>query len=93
MILGQEKTDSSNIKLEFGQFCQVYEKTRNNMTPRIVGGIALIPINDRGSYFLMSLETGRRIYVRQWTVLRITESVMGRVDKLDTKEGINKMVD
>ena len=72
MILGQEKSDYSNIKLEFGQYFQVYEKTRNSMTPRIVVGIALRPKNYRGSYYFMSLETGRIINARQWNVLHIT---------------------
>ena len=55
MILGQDKPYYSNLKLEFGQYCQLYENNRNNMTPRSVDGIALRPKNDRGSYFLCNL--------------------------------------
>ena len=46
------------------------------MTPMSVVGIALRPKNDRGSYYFISLNTGRRIHVRQWTVLHTTESVI-----------------
>ena len=46
------------------------------MTPMSVVGIALRPKNDRGSYYFISLNAGRRIHVRQWTVLHTTESVI-----------------
>ena len=73
IILGKKKPDHSNNKQDFGQYCQVYEKTRNNMTPRNVVSIALRHKNDRVSYYFMSLETGRIIHARQWTVLYVTE--------------------
>ena len=49
MILGQDKPDYPNLKLDFGQYCQVYENTRNDMIPRRVGGIVPRPKRDRGS--------------------------------------------
>ena len=82
MILGKDKPDYPHIKLEFDQYCQVYEETRNNMTPRSVVGIALRPKKDRGSYYFISLETGRIIHARQWTVLHATELVIYRVEQL-----------
>ena len=41
----------------------------------------------------MSLKIGRIFHGRQWNVLQFTESVIGRVEKLSSNEGINKMVD
>ena len=41
----------------------------------------------------MSLEIGRITNARQWNVLHVTESVICRVNKLATDEGINEMVD
>ena len=58
IILSQDKPDYSNIKLEFSQYCQVYEETSNNIIHRRLGGIELRPKNDRGSYYFMSLEIG-----------------------------------
>ena len=49
MTLGRDKPDHSNLKLDFDKYCQVYEETRNEMTPRSVGGIELGPKNNRGS--------------------------------------------
>ena len=48
IIFGQDKPNYSTFKLDFDQCFQVYEKTRNDMTPRILGGIALRPKNYRG---------------------------------------------
>ena len=73
IILGQDKPDYSNLKLNFVQYCQVYEKTGNKMTPRSIGGIALTPKNDRGSYYFMSLEVGKIIHARKWTFLNVTK--------------------
>ena len=41
IILGQDKPDYFNIKLDFCQYFQVYENTRNDMTPRSVDGIVI----------------------------------------------------
>ena len=41
----------------------------------------------------MSLDTEIIIHARQWTVLYVTESVIGRVEQLSTNKGINEMVD
>ena len=48
MIPGNDKPDYSNLKLGFGKYCQVYEKTGNDMMSRSVGGTALSPKHDRG---------------------------------------------
>ena len=79
MILSQNKPDYSNLEQDFGQYCKLYEKTGNKMTPRSVGDIVLRTTKDWGLYYLMSLETGIIIHVRQWTVLHVTESVIVRV--------------
>ena len=46
-----------------------------------------------GIILFISLETGGIIHVMQWTVLHITESVIIRVEQLDTDKGINEMLD
>ena len=62
------------------------------MTPGSVGVISLRSKNDRRSYFLMSLKTGRRVHARQWIVLHITESVTDSLAQFSANEGINDMV-
>ena len=80
IILSQGKLDKSNLILDYGQYCQVYENTRNNMTPRSVGRITLRTKNDRGSYYFMPIKTSMRIHARQRNVLHLTESVIGRLE-------------
>ena len=62
------------------------------MTPRSVGGIVLIPKNNRGRFYFYVTKTGIRIHARKWTVLHDTESVIDRVEKLASDKGINEMV-
>ena len=56
-------------------------------------GIVPRPKKDRESYYFVSLETVKMNYARQWIVLHVTESVIGRAEKLATKKRINEMVD
>ena len=76
MILGTPKPNHKNLTLDFGQYCQVHDGTTNTLQARSVGAIALRPKNTRGSYYFMSLETGRQIHSNNWTVLAITPAVV-----------------
>jgi hypothetical protein len=89
MILGAEHPNYRNLRVSFGAYCQVFDETTNDMKSRSVGGIALRPKNDRGSYYFMSLRTGRRIHATRWTELPITDEVIQRVDDLASNDGIN----
>ena len=50
--------------LQFGDYVQVYEKTKNNMNTRTIGAIALHPSSNKktASWFFMSLVTGNKIH-------------------------------
>ena len=61
IILGKPKVDFNCIKLSFGAYAQVYENTTNTMEQRTVGAITLRPSNDYGSYYFISLETGKKL--------------------------------
>lgn len=61
IILGKPKVDSNCLKLSFGVDAQVYENTTNTMEQKTIGVIALRPSNDHGSYYFMSLETGKQM--------------------------------
>ena len=93
MILGTPKVDSSTLKLDFGQYCQVHEGTTNSQLPRSVGAIALRPKNSRGSYYFMSLRTGKLMHSNNYTVLPITSEVIHRVESLAEAEGMPLMTD
>ena len=43
IILDKDKPYYPNLKLDFGKYWKVYEKTRSNITRRRMGGISLRP--------------------------------------------------
>ena len=51
-----------------------------------IGAITLRVSNEHGSYYFMSLRTGRRLNSSQWTELPITDEVTDRVDNMVKKE-------
>ena len=82
LITGKRVTQR-HFNLEFGEYVQVHEKSDNTMRARTVGAIALRPTgNEEGSYYFMSLETGRRINRTHWTPLPLSENAIRRVHQL-----------
>ena len=41
LMLGTGPPNAKHLQIDFGQYCQVYENTKNDMTFRSVGAIAL----------------------------------------------------
>ena len=93
MILGTPSIDYNTLQLDFGQYCEVHDGTTNTLTPRSIGAIALRPKNTSGSYYFMSLETGKVIHSNHWTELAITDSVIKRVEEIAEKEGTPPLED
>ena len=78
------------IKLNFGDYVHAHvpsTKTNDN-EPRTTGAIALYPSgNAQGSWYFMSLDTGKRIHRFQWTVLPLTKAVKDRVEYIAEQQG------
>ena len=87
MILGTPTLNYKNLKLDFGQYCQVHDGTSNTQKPRSVDAIALRPKNNTGSYYFMSLESGKQIHSNNYTELAITPAIIARVEAMAEKEG------
>jgi Reverse transcriptase (RNA-dependent DNA polymerase) len=97
MMTGKPNPDYTQITLDFGSYVQVFEDNNptNSTHSRCTGAIALNPTgNISGDHYFMSLNTGRRLSRRQWTVIPITNEVIsivnaiGRTDgQCDTSEG------
>ena len=88
LIAGRPPVDFKNLmKAKFGDYAQVYSDTKNDMTERTIGGIALYPTgNVQASWYFMNLTTGKRFTGYQWTVLPITDGVITRVHDLATAQ-------
>ena len=85
IVTGLPDPDYSKMKIEFGQYAQVFEDNTpsNTNAARTTGAIALNPTgNEQGSYYFMSLTTGRKLARNQWTPLPITSDVIERVHQM-----------
>ena len=63
IILGYPNLDYIKLKIKFGAYAQVYIGTTISTKQRAVGVIALIPENERGGYYFISLATGKQLHV------------------------------
>merc|ERR1712086_528409 len=82
IVLNCRLNYNSHYKVEFGEYVQTHEEHNNDMTARTLGAIATRPSNDTGSYYFISLQTGRRINRRSWTSLPMPEAVVSQVHRL-----------
>jgi len=94
MILGDQPVDFNHLKLDFGQYCEIHDGTDNSQRPRSIGAIALRPkYQSSGSYYFMSLESGRKVHSNNWIELGITDAVIARVEQLAIQDGVAPMID
>ena len=78
------------VKLNFGDYVQAHvpNNITNNNEARVHGAIALYPSgNAQGSWYFMSLETGKKVHRYDWDILPITKEVLDRVEKIAIHEG------
>ena len=80
IITGQTIDFNRHVKHEFGAYVQTHEANDNTMRERTVGAIALRPTsNEQGSYYYLSLSTGRKINCLRATELPMPQDVIDRV--------------
>ena len=83
LVTGETVDFNRHCRFEFGEYVQCHEQHSNNMDPRTIGAIALRPTGNRqGSYYFMSLETGRIITRNHATRLPMPTEVIQRVANL-----------
>ena len=73
IILGSPNPYYNKLKIKFGAYAQVYRGTNNSTKQRTVGVIALIPENERGVYYFMSLATRKQFHAFIWIELPIND--------------------
>ena len=82
IVKGKRKINYESLKTTFGSYAQVFVKTKNSNIPRTVGAIALMPSNEHGGYYFMSLVSGKKIHGMQWKNLPISQDAIDRVHTL-----------
>jgi hypothetical protein len=89
-IMSGETLDyKKHLSLQVGQYCQVHEEDtpRNSQSPRTKGSISLGPNgNLQGGYKFMALNTGNKITHRSWDVIPMPDTVIARVNALETNQ-------
>ena len=84
LITGQSNPSMKELSAEYGQYVQMHDNVsvpRTTMS-RTTGGIALLPANRSGSWFFMSLSSGKRVLRSAWTTLPFPADVIDRVASL-----------
>ena len=75
------------MKVGHGDYVHAYTETKNDMSPRAVGAIALYPAkNGQGGWYFLSLRSGKRILCNQWKNAVICDKVIDRVHALADAE-------
>ena len=83
IVTGESIDYRRHCRFEFGQYVQSHEQHDNTMAKRTVGAIALRPTGNRqGSYYFLSLDSGRIITRNHATPLPIPQEVIKRVHQL-----------
>jgi len=86
IIQGKGPIDVSTLRVTFGAYCEVYGGTDNTNKERKISCIALRPCNNKGGYYFLNLETGRKIHGHDWTELAIPDRIIDRVHELADEE-------
>ena len=88
IVTGRKLDCQKNCKIEFRQSVQVHDHLDglilNSVTNRrTTGGIAIGSFgNLQGGYKFLSLETGRVVTGYKWTIVPISEKIIGRIHEL-----------
>jgi hypothetical protein len=68
LITGIKPSFKTHLPVAFGSFAQTKEKTKNDMSPRTVTAIALLPLGNRSVKFA-SLLSGNILVLDQFTIV------------------------
>ena len=90
IVTGQTVHHDRHCKYEFGQYVQTHEPHDNTMAPRTIGALALRPTgNAQGSFYFLSLDSGRVINRLRATPLPMPNEVKDRVSLLARRQKAN----
>jgi hypothetical protein len=84
-IMSGQTLNYKQCSLPFGTYCQVHEEDgqRNSLNARTSGAISVGPSSNRqGGHLFISLNTGRVLARRSWTVVPMPQSVIDRVNSM-----------
>jgi hypothetical protein len=87
IMTGQTINHDRHCKYDFGEYVQTHEEHDNTMATRTVGALALRPTgNIQGSFYFLSLDTGRVINQLHATRLPMPNEVIDRVHRMTRQQ-------
>ena len=83
IVSGQMLDFKRHCRFQFGEYVQTHEEHNNSMSPRTVGALSLRPTgNAQGSYYFLSLSTGRVLNRLRGIALPMPDDVIDRVHRM-----------
>ena len=90
ILTGQQVDYKHHCRYQFGEYTQTHEEHNNSMNPRLVGAIALRPVgNGQGSFYFLSIATGRVLNRLHATALPMPDDVIDRLHRMARQQKIN----
>jgi hypothetical protein len=83
IMAGQRLDYVQQCRFEYGEYVQTHEQHNSSMTPRTIGALALWPTgNPQGTWYFMSLLTGRVLKRNHATQLPMPHEVIDTVHRM-----------
>ena len=87
IVTGQKLDYNRHCRYQFGEYAQTHEQHDNSMNPRTVGALALRPTgNAQGSFYFMSISTGRVLNRLHATPLPMPDDVVDRIHRMARRQ-------
>ncbi len=88
-IMSGQTLTYKQCSLPFGTYCQVHEENgpRNSLVAQTSGAISVGPASNwQGGHLFMSLNTGRIVSRRSWTVIPMPQTVIDKVNSMASNQ-------
>ena len=90
IVTGQQIDYKRHCRFQFGEYAQTHEEHNNSMNPRTIGAIALRPVgNGQGSFYFMSITTGRVLNRLHATALPMPDEVIDKIHRMARQQKTN----
>ena len=90
ILTGQQVDYKRHCRYQFGEYVQTHEEHNNSMNPRTVGALALRPVgNGQGSFYFLSITTGRVLNRLHATALPMPDDVIDKVHRMARQQKSN----
>ena len=90
ILTGQKVDYKHHCRFQFGEYAQTHEEHDNSMNPRTVGALALQPVgNGQGSFYFLSVTTGRVLNRLHATTLPMPDDVIDKVHRMARQQKNN----